>query len=142
MHSKLLWEYTTRVTPVISLLHLIVLTLFSLIAEPFGTERESRHHGNVTIWQLLFSIYVVMLHVAASLFPIRAFYALGNVMKKMNETSSVGLDDGCLPSLERTLLHIIIIPTYKEDIETLRSTLSVLATHPQARWSYHVRSLP
>ena len=37
------------------------------------------------------------------------------------------------------LLFVIVIPTYKEQAETLRTTLRVLAAHPRACSSYHVR---
>lgn len=37
-------------------------------------------------------------------------------------------------------LFVIILPAYKEEVSTLEETLRVLASHPQARRSYHVRS--
>lgn len=40
-----------------------------------------------------------------------------------------------------TILHAIVIPNYKEENDTLRETLEVLASHPQARATYDV-SLP
>ena len=40
------------------------------------------------------------------------------------------------------VVHAIILPSYKEDIDTLRETLSVLASHVLAKSSYDVRSLP
>jgi hypothetical protein len=39
------------------------------------------------------------------------------------------------------VVHAIIIPNYKEEMDTLRETLDVLASHPQARETYDV-SLP
>ncbi|TLS26768.1 hypothetical protein PpBr36_05417 [Pyricularia pennisetigena] len=36
------------------------------------------------------------------------------------------------------VLHAIIIPNYKEETDTLRETLEVLASHPQARDTYDV----
>lgn len=36
------------------------------------------------------------------------------------------------------VIHAIIIPNYKEDVDGLRETLDVLASHPQARLSYDV----
>ncbi|KAI1329635.1 glycosyl transferase family group 2-domain-containing protein [Xylariaceae sp. FL0255] len=36
------------------------------------------------------------------------------------------------------VVHAIIIPNYKEEIDTLRETLDVLASHPQARETYDV----
>lgn len=38
------------------------------------------------------------------------------------------------------VVHAIIIPNYKEDVDGLRETLGVLASHPQARVSYDVSS--
>lgn len=39
------------------------------------------------------------------------------------------------------VIHAIIIPNYKEDVDGLRETLDVLASHPQARLSYDVSNL-
>jgi hypothetical protein len=36
------------------------------------------------------------------------------------------------------VIHAIIIPNYKEEMDTLRETLEVLASHPQARSTYDV----
>jgi hypothetical protein len=36
------------------------------------------------------------------------------------------------------VIHAIIIPNYREDIDTLRTTLAVLASHPRARTQYEV----
>jgi hypothetical protein len=36
------------------------------------------------------------------------------------------------------VIHAIIVPNYKEDMDTLRETLEVLACHPQARDTYDV----
>ncbi|KAK3397953.1 glycosyl transferase family group 2-domain-containing protein [Sordaria brevicollis] len=37
-----------------------------------------------------------------------------------------------------TIIHAIVIPNYKEETDTLRETLEVLASHPQARVTYDV----
>lgn len=39
------------------------------------------------------------------------------------------------------VVHAIIIPNYKEEMDTLRETLDVLASHPQARSNYDVCAL-
>jgi hypothetical protein len=45
------------------------------------------------------------------------------------------------PKLEE-VIHAIIVPNYEEDIDTLRTTLAVLASHPRAATQYEVcRSL-
>ncbi|KAL7628679.1 hypothetical protein AAE478_000194 [Parahypoxylon ruwenzoriense] len=36
------------------------------------------------------------------------------------------------------VIHAIIIPNYKEEVDSLRETLDVLASHPQARYSYDI----
>lgn len=36
------------------------------------------------------------------------------------------------------ILHAIILPNYKEDMDTLRETLDILASHSQASSSYEV----
>ncbi|KAI0385848.1 glycosyl transferase family group 2-domain-containing protein [Hypomontagnella monticulosa] len=36
------------------------------------------------------------------------------------------------------VIHAIVIPNYKEEVDSLRETLDVLASHPQARDSYDV----
>ncbi|KAH7358824.1 glycosyl transferase family group 2-domain-containing protein [Plectosphaerella cucumerina] len=40
--------------------------------------------------------------------------------------------------LDDTVIHAIIIPNYKEEVDTLRETLDVLASHPQARGCYDI----
>ncbi|KAB5536536.1 glycosyl transferase family group 2-domain-containing protein [Coniochaeta sp. 2T2.1] len=37
-----------------------------------------------------------------------------------------------------SVVHAIIVPNYKEEVDTLRETLEVLASHPQARDTYDV----
>lgn len=39
------------------------------------------------------------------------------------------------------VIHAIVIPNYKEEIDSLRETLDVLASHPQARDCYDVSCL-
>lgn len=39
------------------------------------------------------------------------------------------------------VIHAIVIPNYKEELDTLRETLEVLGSHPQARNSYDVSSI-
>jgi hypothetical protein len=37
-----------------------------------------------------------------------------------------------------SIVHAIVIPNYKEEVDSLKETLEVLASHPQARTSYDV----
>ncbi|KAK9421950.1 putative Glycosyl transferase family group 2-domain-containing protein [Seiridium unicorne] len=43
--------------------------------------------------------------------------------------------DGDVTTIDN-IVHVIVIPNYKEEVDTLRETLDVLACHPQARHSY------
>ncbi|KAF4423146.1 hypothetical protein F53441_14274, partial [Fusarium austroafricanum] len=43
-----------------------------------------------------------------------------------------------VPGARDNVVHAIIIPNYKEEPDTLRETLDVLASHPQAHYSYDV----
>ncbi len=43
-------------------------------------------------------------------------------------------------TVQDRVVHAIVIPNYKEEMDTLRETLDVLASHPQARNSYDVSS--
>lgn len=47
--------------------------------------------------------------------------------------------DGDLPKTE-PVVHAIVIPNYKEEVDTLKETLEVLASHPQAHSTYDVSS--
>jgi hypothetical protein len=40
------------------------------------------------------------------------------------------------------VIHAVIVPNYKEEMDTLKETLEVLASHPQARNSYDVSCFP
>ncbi|KAF4975414.1 hypothetical protein FZEAL_7793 [Fusarium zealandicum] len=43
-----------------------------------------------------------------------------------------------VPRATDNVVHAIIIPSYKEEPDTLKETLEVLASHPQAHYSYDV----
>lgn len=49
-----------------------------------------------------------------------------------------GIHKAPLPEEEPEVLHVMILPNYMEDLETLRRTLSVLASHPRAQKQYEV----
>lgn len=46
-----------------------------------------------------------------------------------------------IPAACDNVVHAIVIPNYKEESDTLRETLDVLASHPQAHYSYDVSLL-
>ena len=137
MYGRAVWKHTTRITPALVLSLLVVLLLISFVVEPFGSGKEGEHHRQATTSQWILGIYILVLHFLSSLFPIRAFCALGNVIHNIRKVA-VEQNDETPSNGEQPLLFAILIPTYKEDVETLSQTLSVLAAHSQARLSYHV----
>ena len=80
---------------------------------------------------------------------------LGNQTTEDTKTRTVGSVGGSLSPIDTSghnhqdwpqrpksssgmVYHAIIVPIYREDIDTLRDTLDVLASHAQARTSYDV----
>jgi hypothetical protein len=59
--------------------------------------------------------------------------AMNDSLKKRNEQKPV------LQEIKHAgIIHAIIIPNFNENIDTLRTTLSVLASHPRAYSQYKV----
>lgn len=84
-------------------------------------------------------IYSIFVHILAALYPIRACLALKGVTEqlKKREDAQGDEDEAALLPIQN-IRHIILLPNYKEDIQTLRQTLAVLASHYQARSCYEV----
>jgi len=83
--------------------------------------------------------YSIFVHILAAVYPVRACFALRGVTEQMKKREDVqgDADEAALVSVQN-IRHIILLPSYKEDIQTLRQTLAVLAGHHQARNSYEV----
>lgn len=94
----------------------------------------------------LFSFYSIFVHILAAVFPVRACLAVRYITRQVRKAKSeLRTSPAASPlyiseknPLDNTLLHVIIIPNYKEDVDTLRATMAVLASHAQAQTSYHV----
>lgn len=142
-------SYLTRIIPALSVVAVVVLLFAALVLAPYGKSQRGEQHAPSSHSQLILSIYIVLLHIPSVLFPARVCWAIGDIMKKTRETA--GLKDD--PKSRKTVtvkkgqetmtypspLFVIIVPAYKEAVETLEETLRVLASHPQARHAYHVR---
>lgn len=117
--------------------------------------------------QKIFIGLSIFVHLNAFFFAIRLFFSLLYTLKeskkalqrrspissKLFEESEHNLD-GDLPLDDlgfqssqtdsdsflgdKEVIHAIILPNYKEDIDTLRTTLLVLASHPRASSQYEV----
>ena len=111
-------------------------------------QHHVRHSDNLAIGQMIYVIYTIFVHLMALGFPLRLLWALwhltGSVkrasLSPIDTSSTWSCDDGQHASNESQgmAIHAILLPNYKEDIDTLRETLDVLASHAQARTSYDV----
>lgn len=151
-------RWVVRCIPGLSVLGLLVLIecalqVFqtSLIGLTYPTGLVKR--ANPVVAQVIFSAYTITLHILALLFPLRlcqavqsatsaiqqAQYQSGNFIsdkEKDNDGGSTNLRSG--DGEEEDIIHAIIIPVYKEEVETLEDTLNVLASHPAAKQVYDV----
>lgn len=86
------------------------------------------------ILQIVFAAYTFFLHILALSFPIRVIFAARAAAQGIRSYhgKTIAANDG-----QHTTMAIII-PCYKEDIETLQDTLDVLAFHDGALKSYNV----
>ncbi|RMY83698.1 hypothetical protein D0862_11627 [Hortaea werneckii] len=130
-----MWSrYITRTVPAQSLGTIAVLVILSFAVSPYGSIQQSGIASDMTLWQWIFTAYMIALHIMSVLFTARAFRAIGYVHKKICETSTLY---GTPHKVASPLEFAIIIPAYKEEPETLHLTLAVLASHELAT-SYHV----
>lgn len=71
------------------------------------------------------------------------FSPIGSPTKKYPDPTVFQLDDRLgFHADEPDVVHAIIVPNYCEDAHTLRTTLSVLASHPRAQTQYEVGYYP
>ncbi|KAJ3407952.1 hypothetical protein HDV05_005223 [Chytridiales sp. JEL 0842] len=105
----------------------------------------------------LYSAYLFLLHFFYLVNNVRSAYAMfvtnmwvrhhsktdwkGKTIKHVADAWQKAIEDGtgvpdCIPY--ESIRHVIIIPNYKEELEVLHETLSVLASHPDAAESYLV----
>lgn len=141
--------YLTRIIPALSVVSIVILLLFSLVMAPYGKIEIGERHATTS--QLILGVYTVFLHVLSIVFPARVCWSIGDVTQKMKEAASITEKPKrhktrSAKNMEFTIaesdpLFVIIIPAYKEAVETLEETLRVLASHPQA-FHYHVRARP
>ncbi|GKZ67738.1 hypothetical protein AnigIFM50267_002226 [Aspergillus niger] len=127
--------------------------------------RKPVHDPNrvLTLVQALFAIYTVVIHLNMFSFTLRLTWSLfwvarrtrqvfqrriGSNASKLDTTGDTLLDFSTLQGSANEqilpdsrgidIIHAIIVPNYREDVDTLRTTLSVLASHPHARFHYEI----
>ena len=144
-----IYLYLTRIVPALSLLGVLFLLVCSFIIAPYGKAERGEHHGEATKSQLVLAAYTILLHIVSVLFAVRVCWAMGdvingtkqdaNVAEKSRRRSSHAVRNRKPSKVQQGPIFVIIIPAYKEEVEILRETLRVLAYHPRAQSSYHVR---
>lgn len=103
-----------------------------------------------SMWTAIYAYYSLAVHAMMAAFWIRVPLASFNLTQRMKAAqrrlltaTKLSLCDQFDPNdagPDETV-HVIIIPNYKENIEVLRETLEVLASHEKAQRLYHVRGL-
>ncbi|KAF2158437.1 hypothetical protein M409DRAFT_61653 [Zasmidium cellare ATCC 36951] len=134
MSSTFVW--TTRCVPALSVCLVGILLVTSFIISPYGKGARGDHNGNATVALIILSVYTLFLHILSVAFP--KMRAAGNDIPTTRRR--------CGPSIKNeegryrpsTLLFVIILPVYKEEMATLEETLRFMASHVQACSSYHV----
>ncbi|KAF2173915.1 hypothetical protein M409DRAFT_62133 [Zasmidium cellare ATCC 36951] len=142
------YVWLTRCIPGFSVVGVFVLLVSALVISPYGKGEKGNHTGEATIPQLILSVYTVFLHILSIVFPIRVCWAMKDVLKNVREAGN-DMPSGRRPRVQSinkekddkrlpVPLFVIILPAYKEEMATLEETLRVMASHLQARTSYHV----
>lgn len=139
------FAYVTRIVPALTVLSFLIL---AFICAPAGGPQRGGSYGEATGTQLVFGAYVVFLHLLSILFPARVVWAIGDVTQRIKEAADdkdyvkrqgCQIVKKCAKSMALPApLMVIVLPAYKEEMATLEETLSVLASHIQARSTYHV----
>ena len=142
------YAWITRCVPAFSICAVAILLVLALIVQPYGREEEGRYNGKTTWAQLVLSVYTVLLHIMSIAFPLRVCWSMIDMNRRMRDAAALMPNTrrrgaGSVKSDEGDFtfpvpLFVIIIPAYKEEVETLEMTLRVLASHSQARHCYHV----
>jgi len=141
------FAWFTRCLPALSVIALFGLVYSCFIVDPYGARTNGVHQGRATYQQYFLSIYIVALHVFSTLFPIRLCFAIYDVLTHLRATHNAFATvdkkndprpDSPALGAGRFVIHAILIPNYKEDMETLSDTLRVLAAHPRAHTLYDV----
>lgn len=109
----------------------------------FRNEQNPNPASAPLFWQLLFCAYTLFLHTLGILFPLRLWRAArqaADAVWSNHLEQRLALEKKQVKSLDcRAVTMVIILPAYKESIDTLKETLSVLAAHQDAWSAYDVR---
>lgn len=143
-----------RCTPGVSSLVIIFLLGVSHIGLFTREARDSNDAGlgrqRLNFSEGFFIFYTIYLHGVLSALPLRTFrgamlatHQIQAALEEAKQESDQPEDPqgGSDQSSPSEVVHVSIIPSYKESIETLQDTLRVLASHRLAKSTYDVRRL-
>lgn len=142
-----------RCTPGVSTLVIIFLLGVSNTRLFAGDTKEmaddtGRGPQQLTFSEGFFIIYTIFLHAVISAIPLRTFRGARLATQEIQAAlrasqqesdQSENPQGGSYLSSSSELVHVSIIPSYKESIETLQDTLRILASHRLAKSTYDVR---
>lgn len=142
-----------RCTPGVSSLVIIFLLGISFISSTTGDTPEINHDTGMGRQRLTFSegffiFYTLFLHVVVSAIPLRIFRGARLATRQIQAELEGSQQESDQPedpqgrghqSSPSEAIHVSIIPSYKESLETLQDTLRVLASHRFAKSTYDVR---
>lgn len=142
-----------RCTPGVSSLVIIFLLGVSNTSLSAGdVEKMTNDPGlggqRPTFSECFFIFYTIFLHIVLSAIPLRIFRGARLATRQMQAALEVSQQESDqtetsqgrgYQSSPSELVHVSIIPSYKESIETLQDTLRILASHRLAKSTYDVR---
>ncbi|KAN0099806.1 hypothetical protein V8E51_013581 [Hyaloscypha variabilis] len=108
--------------------------------------RNNHYRPQITNSQLALVYYTILIHALGLIFPVRTIERdLGYEDPITSDCSESEIELATESSFttdseyeDELLVHAIILPNYKEEMETLRETLEVLASHQLAHSSYEI----
>ncbi|PLB52074.1 hypothetical protein P170DRAFT_453600 [Aspergillus steynii IBT 23096] len=160
-------RWISRCLPGFSVIILLALLLLTADFVPLPWKRplSPSDPEDLTLAQRVFMVYSIFVHTNMFAFTVRLAWALlripvetkraidrrvsrapdlspsesgyqGTSSQKLPDSSVFEIDNISIE--EDEVVHAIILPNYSEDIDTLRTTLNVLASHPRARAQYEI----
>ncbi|KAK4187720.1 glycosyl transferase family group 2-domain-containing protein [Podospora australis] len=104
----------------------------------------------VALSEAFFIFYTIFLHIILTTIPLRVFRgatlaarhieaARKASQQEFNDQPDTRESNSSHPSCSSSeVIHVSIIPSYKESLETLQDTLSILASHRSAKTTYDI----
>lgn len=148
-------HWLQRCTPGVSTLAIVFLLGVCATWSRAGDKQETTDGTKpgrepLTFSEGFFIFYTTFLHIVISALPLRIFRGARLATQQMQAALKASQQESDQPeNLQSSghqpsssgLIHVSILPSYKESIQTLQDTLRVLASHRMAESTYGVRKL-